>query len=116
MEDVIRKFTLEKTRFKSGGIVDAIGRTGLWPFRRTISYHVGINCDAISVIDGRLHALRRGRSIAIAELIGTPTLLQRLLRGEWTTLLHPRHRALREASGQSSGLRWEDLLGSRRRK
>ena len=80
MDQVTRTFSLEKTRSKNGIIVDAVGKTGTWPFRRTISYHVGVNCDAIAIVDGRLLVQRRGRGIAVAELIGAPSLLQRLLR------------------------------------
>ena len=87
MDGITRKFTLDKTRSNLGVIVDAIGSTGYWPFRRTISYHVGINCDSISVQDGRLQVQRRGRTIAVAELIGTP----------------------------SKGIRWEDMLRPRRK-
>jgi hypothetical protein len=79
MDKVTRNFILEKTRSKNGTIVDAVGKTGSWPFRRTISYNAGVNCDAITVVDGQLLVQRRGRCIAVAELIGTPSLLQRLL-------------------------------------
>ena len=105
MENLTRKFILEKTRSRRGAIVDAVGNLGNWPFRRTISYHVGINCDSISVQDGRLQVQRRGRTIAVAELIGAPSLLARLL--------HPRHR--REHAAGTPGLKWEDMLRSRRK-
>jgi len=112
MDSTTRKFTLEETRSKQGLIVDAIGRTGYWPFRRIISYHVGINCDAINVQNGHLHVQRRGRTVAYAELLGVPSPLSQLPRSGWRALLHPRH-----ASIQSSpGVKWEDLLRPRRPK
>jgi hypothetical protein len=80
MDKVTKNFTLEQTRSKNGTIVDAVGKTGTWPFRRTISYNAGVNCDSIAVVDGRLQVQRRGRCIAIAEPTGAPSLLQRLLR------------------------------------
>jgi len=110
MEDLTRKFILDKTRSKRGVIVDAVGNLGNWPFRRTISYNVGVNCDAIEAGNGYLRVLRRGRTIAIAELPPAGSLLVRLFRriGE---LLHPRH-----ATSQYSSARWEDLLHPRRPK
>ncbi len=112
MDCTTRKFTLEETRSRLGIIVDAIGSTGYWPFRRTISYHVGINCDSIKVQDDLLHVQRRGRTIALAELLGVPSPLSRLLRSGWQGLLHPRH----ASSGRSTGIKWEDLLRPRRPK
>ena len=80
MDKATRTFILETTRSKNGKIVDAVGTTGTWPFRRTISYNAGVNCDSIAVIEGRLQVQRRGRCIAVAELIGnTRPLLRRLL-------------------------------------
>jgi|SRR6185369_3832540 len=113
MDGITRKFSLEETRSKLGAIVDAIGRTGTWPFRRVISYHVGINCDSISVQDGRLQVQRRGCTIAVAELIGTPSPLARLLRSGWRGLLHPRHG--HEHAASTPGIKWEDMLRSRRK-
>ena len=107
MDTFTRKFILEKTRSKRGAIVDAIGNLGNWPFRRTISYNVGVNCDAIEAGDGLLRVLRHGRTIAIAELPLPVGFLRRLLN--WcTSLLHPRH-ARKDAGGPSSRT-WEDLL------
>jgi hypothetical protein len=82
MDQPARTFILEKTRSKNGMIVDAIGKIGTWPFRRTISYNAGVNCDSIAVVDGRLRVQRRGRCLAVAELIGTRSMLRRLL--PWT--------------------------------
>ena len=60
MEDLTRKFILEKTRSRRGAIVDAVGNLGNWPFRRTISYNVGVNCDAIEAGNGYLRARLSG--------------------------------------------------------
>jgi hypothetical protein len=107
METFTRRFILETTRSKKGVIVDAVGNLGNWPFRRTISYNVGVNCDAIEARDGLLRVLRHGRTVAIAELPPPEGLLQRLLN--WRTrLLHPRH-ARKCANGPASRP-WEDLL------
>ena len=114
MDSYTRNFTLEETRSSQGAIVATTGRTGYWPFRRVISYHIGVNCDVISIRDGRLQVLRRGRTIAIAELLGTPAPLARLLRTGWEALLHPRH-ARASAAERSQDLKWEDMLRSRRK-
>jgi hypothetical protein len=107
MSHLTTKFFLETTRSKAGLIVDAVGNLGNWPFRRGISYNVGINCDSIEARDGLLRVLRHGRTIAIAELPPPVSLLQRA----WSALMHPRH-----AAAQSSGAKWEDLLRQRRPK
>jgi len=105
MTGLVRKFTATRTRLAEGVIVDAAGWTGFWPFRRTVSYHVGINCDSIAMRDGRLDISRCGRTVAIAALRGGKGL-------RWTALLHPRHaRASDEARGDA--VRWEDLLRPR---
>lgn len=109
MYDLTRKFILEKTSSRGGKIDDVVGNLGNWPFRRTISYHIGVNCDAIEAKDGFLRVLRRGRTIAIAELPPPASLVRRLLRA-WSALLHPRH------AGSPSVLRWEELMRPRRRK
>jgi hypothetical protein len=114
MDRIVRKFVLARTRSTLGAIIDVTGSTGCWPFRRCISYHVGVNCDAISVRDGLLHVQRRGRIVAIAESRGAPSLMQRLLRSGWSVLLHPRH--ARDGAEQPQGPKWEDLLRSRRPK
>ena len=113
MDDLTRKFTLEKMRARQGAIVDVIGNLGNWPFRRTISYHVGVNCDAIENRDGHLRVQRRGRVIAIAEMPPRQSMLQRLLRSGVESLLHPRHAG---TSGNSQEPHWENLLQPRRRK
>jgi hypothetical protein len=113
-----RKFRLEKTRSSEGAIKDATGRTGCWPFRRTISYHVGVNCDSICVRNDLLHVQRRGRTIATSELLGVPSPLARQWRAIWEALLHPRH-AAKAASAQTTGdaapVQWEQLLQPRGR-
>ena len=118
MDVCTRKFTLEETRSSEGAIIDAKGRTGCWPFRRTISYHVGVNCDSIAVRDDLLHVQRRGRTIATSELLGVPSPMWRLLRAGWEALLHPRHaskHACAQTSGESTTVRWEQLLQPRDR-
>jgi hypothetical protein len=115
MDDFTRKFIVEKIRSKPGTIVDVVGNLGNWPFRRTISYHVGINCDVIEVRDSYLRVQRRGRTIAIAEMPPRAGMLRRLLRHGWNALLHPRH-AGASIAGHSQELRWEELLHPRRRK
>jgi hypothetical protein len=115
MDYFTRKFTLQKTRSKLGAITDAVGRTGNWPFRRTISYHIGVNCDAISISDDRLRVLRRGHTVAVAELPRARMSLWRLLRSSWDALLFPRH-ARKNAGDSSPDMRWEDMLRPRRRK
>ena len=115
MGDLTRVFFPEKIRSKLGAIVDVVGNLGNWPFRRTISYHVGVNCDAIEIRDGYLCVLRRGRTIAIGEMPPRRGFLQRLLRSGWNALRHPRHAAT-SIAGHSQQLRWEELLLPRRRK
>ena len=113
MNDITRKFFLERMNSNRGAIVDAVGNLGTWPFRRVISYHVGVNCDLIEARDGLLRVLRCGRTIAIAELPRPGSLLRRFSR--WCTqLLHPRH----VASGTQSqpAPQWEDLLRPRKRR
>jgi hypothetical protein len=112
MDGITRKFTLRETRSRLGAIVDAIGSTGQWPFRRTISYHVGVNCDAISIRDVHLYVQRCGRTIAVAVLPGAPKTLRRLMQSGWSALLHPRHAPI----GGSPEIKWEDLLRPRRPK
>lgn len=111
-----RKFRLEETRSSEGMIVDAKGRIGCWPFRRAISYHVGVNCDSICVRDDLLHVQRRGRTIATSELLGVPSRLARRLRIIYEALLHPRHaskHACARLGGETAPLRWEQLLQPR---
>ena len=70
MTGFTRTFNLDRMRSAQGVIEDASGWTGRWPFRRAVSFHVGVNCDAISLNDGRLHVRRRGRVIAVAGFPG----------------------------------------------
>jgi hypothetical protein len=116
MDDLTRKFTLEETRSSKGAIVDARGRTGAWPLRRAISYHVGVNCDLISIRDGLLHVHRRGRIIATSELLSVPSPFARRLRAIRDALLHPRHaskQACAQPSCDSAPVQWEQLLQPR---
>jgi hypothetical protein len=115
MNDLTRKFILETTRSTLGAITDVTGNLGNWPFRRVISYHIGVNCDAISVRDGHLYVHRRGRTIAIAELPQRLGPLKRLLQFLRNGLLHPRH-ARGHAGSTPQDIRWEDMLRSRRQK
>ena len=84
MTQYTKSFTLDRVRSAQGAIEDANGWTGCWPFRRRISYHVGINCDSISQSDGRLYVHRCGWTIAVADMRTAPCL-------PWSALLHPRH-------------------------
>jgi len=116
MDSSIRKFTLEETCSSEGVIVDAKGRYGWWPFRRAVSYHVGVNCDAIYVRLDLLHVRRGCRSIATAELLGAPSPWPRRLRTSLAAMLHPRHasrKASAEPEGKSPDVRWEHLLQPR---
>lgn len=113
MDDVTRKFFLEKINSRRNAIVDVVGNLGNWPFRRTISYHVGVNCDSIEATNGFMRVRRRGRVIAVAELPPPAGLLRRFLR--WSVqLLHPRH-ASGTATAQSAP-QWEDLVRPRKRR
>jgi hypothetical protein len=88
MTEFTRTFTLARARWTQRTIQDASGWTGCWPFRRRISYHVGVNCDSISQSDGRLYVRRRGWVIAVAEL--------RPAAGHgWSALLQLRHASRR---------------------
>ena len=116
MDGIARRFTLEETRSSKGVIVDARGSTGYWPLRRAISYHVGVNCDSISVRDDLLHVERHGRTIATSALLGVPSPFARWLRAIRDTLLHPRHaskHACAQPSCDSAPVQWEQLLQPR---
>lgn len=118
MDACARKFTLEETRSSECSIIDAKGRSGFWPFRRTVSYHVGVNCDLISIRDGLLRVQRHGLTVATARLPGASAPLARRLRAAWEALLHPRHaskQASAQASGEATAVRWEQLLQPRNR-
>jgi len=84
MAEYTRNFTVSRTHSADGVIVDATGWTGRWPFRRPVSYHVGVNCDAITASGDRLYVTRRGWTIAVAEAPGQSRL-------SWAALLCPRH-------------------------
>lgn len=118
MDGHTRKFTLEETRSPKGSIVYAKGRAGLWPFRRAVSYHIGVNCDSICIMDDLLQIQRRGRTVATAERLGASSPLSRLMRAVCEALLHPRH-ASKSASahrgGEAATVQWEQLLQPRDR-
>ncbi len=86
MTQYTKRFTLARTRTAQGAIADASGWTGCWPFRRRVSYHVGVNCDSIVLSDGQIYVYRRGWTIAVAEARQAPHC-------GWSALLHPRHAA-----------------------
>jgi len=114
MDNFTRKFILEKIRSTKDAITDVCGNLGNWPFRRTISYHIGVNCDAISIHDGHLYVKRCGRTIAIANLPRPVGPLRRFLEFVRASL-HPRH-ARRVTAGESLDMRWEDMLRTRRQR
>jgi hypothetical protein len=70
MTDRIRVFTLSRVSRTNRQISDVLGRIGTWPFRRDVSYHVGVNCDSIVVSAGKVIVQRRGRVIAAAPVQG----------------------------------------------
>lgn len=84
MTGFTRNFTLSRLRSAQGVIEDATGWTGRWPFRRPVSYHVGVNCDSIAQSDGHLYVYRRGWTIAVAEVRVSQ-------KCSWSALLLPRH-------------------------
>lgn len=54
------KFRITACRFGIAGISEVSGRVGIWPFSRPVSYHAGINCDAIDAGDDGVRVYRRG--------------------------------------------------------
>jgi len=84
MTTATRSFTVARTRTENGGIVDAAGWTGSWPFRKRISFHVGINCDSIVQSDGLLYVYHHGWTIAVSATRAKPGF-------DWSALLYPRH-------------------------
>jgi hypothetical protein len=84
MSTVTRNFTVARTVRKQGVIVEVAGSFGRWPFRRKVSYHVGINCDEITCEAARVYVRRRGWTIAAGS---SPDAR----RTSWAALLFPRH-------------------------
>jgi len=72
MKSSARKFKLKDMRSNRDIVIDATGRVGWWPFAYPISFHVGINCDAIVAAGNRLNVLRHGEVIAFADLTPAP--------------------------------------------
>lgn len=65
--DRIIHFTLTGVGASDQGVHEVEGRIGSWPFARPLSYHIGINCDAIDVDRvgaGDVVVYRRGKPIA----------------------------------------------------
>lgn len=84
MNEFTRSFVASRTKSSGGAITDVEGRTRAWPFSRPLSYHVGINCDAIVATDGQLLVYRSGRVIAAAPVPAEP-------KSSLGALLFPRH-------------------------
>ena len=76
-------FALTHLRCEQDVIVEAKGRNGFWPLRRPVRYRIGVNCDSITVGDGRLLVHRNGKLIGEADLQHPGAL-------RWAWLLHPR--------------------------
>lgn len=91
MSTITRTFRIGRARRERGVLLDVAGWTGHWPFRRWISYHVGVNCDAIDAEGGRVYVRRRGWTVAVADY---PRPLWPTLMG----LLFPRHTSGRPAA------------------
>jgi len=62
--DQIISFTVTGFGNSGQGVHEVEGRIGRWPFARPMSYHIGINCDAIEVDAGCVVVYRRGKPIA----------------------------------------------------
>lgn len=62
--DPIIHFTLTAARSDDQGIREVEGRVGSWPFRRTLRFHVGANCDAIVSSETGVIVYGRGALIA----------------------------------------------------
>ena len=62
--DQIISFTVTGFGNSGQGVHEVEGRIGRWPFARPMSYHIGINCDAIELDAGCVVVYRRGKPIA----------------------------------------------------
>lgn len=85
------KFRITGCKFDIAGISEVSGQVGFRPFKRPVSYHVGVNCDAIAAGDDGVRVYRRGALRAFSRYdsrmfarIGMPRL-------NWEALLTPRH-------------------------
>jgi hypothetical protein len=96
------KFTITTCRFGVAGISDVEGRVGLWPFRRPVSFHVGVNCDAITAADDGVRVLRRGALIACSRYAPLAFRKLQVTKLDWEQLLTPRH--TRRTSPSARGL------------
>ena len=85
------KFRIITCRFGVAGISDVEGRVGLWPFRRPVSFHVGVNCDAITAADDGVRMFRRGALIAFARYAPLAFRKLQVPKLDWEQLLTPRH-------------------------
>ena len=70
MSDFV-KFRITGCRFGIAGISEVSGQVGLWPFSRPVSYHVGVNCDAIEAGDDGVRIYRRGALRAFSRSLVT---------------------------------------------
>lgn len=94
--DRIIRFTLTGVGASDQGRHEVEGRIGTWPFARPLSYHIGINCDAIEVERGGagdVVVYRRGKPIArsrggLGARSLRSTATQRGWR-EWLSALEP---------------------------
>jgi hypothetical protein len=85
------KFRITGCRFGVAGISDVEGRVGVWPFRRPVSFHVGVNCDAITAADDGVRVFRRGTLIAFSPYTALAFRKLRAPTLDWEQLLTPRH-------------------------
>jgi hypothetical protein len=85
------KLKITTYRFGVAGISDVEGRVGLWPFRRPVSFHVGVNCDAITAADDGVRVFRRGALIALSRYAPLAFRKLRAPKFDWELLLTPRH-------------------------
>jgi hypothetical protein len=72
------------------GIDEAEGRTGIWPFRRTVQFRVGLNCDAIHIEGDRLVVWQDSRLIAVARYAPGQAGGSAATDVGWERLLQPR--------------------------
>ena len=98
----IVKFRITGRRFGIAGISDVEGRVGLWPFRRPVSFHVGVNCDAITAADDGVRVFRRGALIAFSRYASLAFRKLHAPKLDWERLLAPRH--VRRTSPAAKGV------------
>jgi len=96
------KLKITTCRFGVAGISDVEGRVGLWPFRRPVSFHVGVNCDAVVGRGDGVRVLRRGALTAFSRYASLAIRKLRAPKLDWEQLLPPRH--VRRTSPAAKGL------------